>query len=226
MSEPHNTVIDEIIRDLRPVRPVRIGAVMALLLAVEGVVLAAGIGWSGIRPDIRDRLHDPSFVGFVGILATAAIGSAWAALRLSVPGRDLSLRALVGLLLLPSLAAIAAVGLLPWGGRWADIRPIAWACWRCISFTAATAFIPWLFVVMTVSRLAPLRPARVGIFAGLSAFALGAMATELHCASREGYHLALGHYLPVAVMALMTGVFVAIVLRTRTGSRSRKGVEE
>jgi hypothetical protein len=226
MSEPGNKLIDEMVRDLRPVRPARIGVALALLLAVEAVVLAVGIGWSGIRPDISERLYDPRFIGFVSILMTAAIGSAWAALRLSVPGRELSRPALLGLLLLPSLAAAAAVVLLPWGGRWADIRPIMWACWHCISFTAATAFIPWLFVVMTVSRLAPLRPARVGVLAGLSAFALGALATELHCASREGYHLALGHYLPVVGMALITGIFVARVLRLRTKARSRQGVDE
>jgi len=225
MSDSGRKLIDSIVRDLRPVRPVRIGAVLGLLLAVEAVVLAAGIGWSGIRPDIGARLRDPRFVGFVAILATAAIGSAWAALRLSVPGRELSGRALAGLLLLPSLAAAAAVVLLPWGGSWADLRPAMWACWHCISFTAATAFVPWLFVVVTVSRLAPLRPARVGILAGLSAFALGALATELHCAARDGYHLALGHYLPVLVMALVTGAFVARVLRMRADARSRKGVE-
>lgn len=226
MSKPGKKLIEEMVEDLRPVRPVRIGAVLALLVAVEAVVLAVGISWTGIRPDIHDRLHDGEFIGFVTILATAAIGSAWGALRLSVPGRELSGRALAGLLLLPSLAAAAAVVLLPWGGQWNDIRPIMWACWHCISFTAATAFIPWLFVVLAVSRLAPLRPARVGILAGLSAFALGALATELHCAAREGYHLALGHYLPVLVMALVTGVFVARVLRVRTDARSRQGVEE
>jgi hypothetical protein len=225
MAERGKDLIDSMVRDLRPVRPVRIGAVLALLLAVEAIVLATGTGCAGIRADIWERLRDPRYLAFVGVLTTAAIGSAWAALRLSVPGREPPGRALVGLLLLPSLAAIAAVAWLPWGGSWVGIGPTMGACWHCISFTAATAFVPWLFVVVAVSRLAPLRPARVGILAGLSAFALGALGTELHCSARDGYHLAIGHYLPVLVMALVTGIFVARMLRMRNDARSRKGVD-
>jgi hypothetical protein len=225
MREQGKNLIDAMVRDLRPVRPVRIAPVLALLLAVEGVVLATGTGCAGIRVDIWERLHDPRYIAFVGVLATAAIGSAWAALRLSVPGREPPGRSLLGLLLLPSLAATVAIAWLPWGGSWTGIGPTMGACWHCISFTAATAFVPWLFVVAVVSRLAPLRPARVGILAGMSAFALGALGTELHCSARDGYHLALGHYLPVLVMALVTGVFVARVLRMRTDARSRGGVE-
>lgn len=225
MSDPGRNLIDAMVRDLRPVRPVRIAPVLALLLAVEAVVLATGTGCAGIRADIWERLRDPRYLAFIAVLVTAAAGSAWAALRLSVPGREPPGRAVVGLLLLPSLAAAAAVALLPWGGSWTGIGPTMGACWHCISFTAATAFVPWLVVMATVSRLAPLRPARVGILAGLSAFALGALGTELHCDARDGYHLALGHYLPVVGMALVTSVFVARVLRMRTDARSRKGVQ-
>jgi hypothetical protein len=226
MTDPGSKLIDSMVRDLQPVRPVRIGAVLALLLALEVVVLIVGTSWGGIRPDIGQRLRDPRFVAFVAILLASAVGSAWAALRLSVPGRELSGRAFAALFLLPSLAAAAAVALLPWGGRWTGIGSMMGACWHCISFTAATALVPWLGVVLTVSRLAPLNPARVGILAGLSAFALGAVGTQLHCGCNDGYHLALGHYLPVLAMALITGAIVARVLRMRTDARSASGVKQ
>lgn len=216
MADPGKDLFESMVRDLRPVRPVRIGSVLALLVVVEAVVLVAGMSWAGVRTDIQEQLRDPRFVAFAAVLATVAVGSAWAALRLSMPGRDLSRSALAALLLLPSLAAAAAVVLLPWGGRWIGIGPTMCACWHCIAFTAAAALVPWLFVVVAISRLAPLRPVRAGIFAGLSAFALGALATELHCAARDGYHLALGHYLPVLVMAVVTGVIVARALKIPT----------
>jgi len=226
VSELGKNLIDSIVRDLRPVRPVRLGAVLALLLAVEVAFLVAGTGWAGIRHDIAERLGDPRFVVFAGLLASVAVGSAWAALKLSVPGRELSGAAFAGLLLLPLLAATAAAVVLPWGGGWAGLGPTMAACWRCIALTAGTALVPWLFVVAAVSRLVPLRPTRVGILSGLSAFALGALVTELHCAARDGYHLALGHYLPVLAMALVTGVVVARVLQTRVRERSREGVDQ
>jgi len=105
MADAEKNLIDSIVRDLRPVRPVRIGAVLGLLIAVEAVVLATGTACTGIRSDILERFREPPFVALLAILVTAAVGSAWAALRVSVPGRDLSRAALAGLLLLPSIAA-------------------------------------------------------------------------------------------------------------------------
>jgi len=226
MSDLRENLVASIVRDLRPVRPVRLGAVLALLLAVEVVFLVAGIGWAGIRHDIAERLRDLRFVASAGLLVSVAVGSAWGALKLSVPGRELSGAAFSGLLLLPLIAGTAAALFLPWGGHWVGFGPTMVACWRCIALTAGAALVPWLFVVAAVSRLAPLRPARVGILAGLSAFAVGALVTELHCAARDGYHLALGHYLPVLAMALVTGVVVARALKARARNGSRKGVDQ
>jgi hypothetical protein len=58
-----------------------------------------------------------------------------------------------------------------------------------------------------------LRTLRVGVFAGLSAFLVGAAVVQLHCGSNDAYHLAFGHFLPVAVLAIVTGTAVSAYLR-------------
>lgn len=226
MSDLGKNLVDSLVRDLRPVRPVRLGAVLALLLAMEVVFLVAGTGWAGIRHDIAGRLRDAHFIAVAALLVAVAVGSAWGALKLSVPGRELSGAAFAALLVLPPIAATAAVLLLPLGGRWAGFGSTMADCWRCIALTGGVAVVPWLFLVVAVSRLAPLRTTRVGLLSGLSALALGGLVTELHCAARDGYHLALGHYLPVLAMALVTGVVIARVLKARAPERARQGVDQ
>jgi hypothetical protein len=108
----------------------------------------------------------------------------------------------------------------PWGGRWPGWGSIADGCMVCVAITAASAAIPWIATVMLVSRLAPLREVRVGLFAGLSAFLLGSLVSQLHCPNGDSYHLATGHFLPVSVFSVLTTYTAAVLLRSRTRSRA------
>jgi hypothetical protein len=112
------------------------------------------------------------------------------------------------------------LGVAPWGGNWAGWRHVIGGCWTCMAVTAASAAVPWIATVMLVSRLAPLREVRVGLFAGLSAFLLGALVAELHCPNGNSYHLALGHFLPISVFAALTTYTAALLLRHRMRSRA------
>jgi hypothetical protein len=215
MPEYRSHIVDALVADLEPVRPFRLRRTLAALLLLETAVLVVAVLVSGVRADLAARLVDPRSLVLMAVLTTAAAGSAWAALRLSVPGRDLSRIALTALVALPVLAAVVTATLLPWGGEWTGFGPVLQTCWRCIARTAATAALPWAVVVLLVSRLAPLRPLRIALFAGVSAFALGALATEFHCAAQDAYHLAVGHYAPVSLLAAATAWIVARSLGSR-----------
>lgn len=222
MTEARRRLVASLVEGLHPVRRVRLGRVFLALLAVELGALLAGVAVAGMRADLGDRLAEARFVALAGGLAIAAFGGAWAALRSSIPGREPPVAALAFLFLLPVAAGVAAASFLPWGGRWEGAAAFVGSCSPCIANTALVAVGPWVVAVFLVARMAPLRPMRTALVAGVSAFAVGALATELHCGARDGYHLAIGHYLPVAVLAAVAALGVAGALRlsTRAGKRS------
>jgi hypothetical protein len=218
MAESRNEIVETLIADLKPVRPFRLRRALGLLLVIEAAVLLAAVAYFGVRADLGVRILDPRSVALAAALLVAAAGSAWAALRLSIPGRDISPAASGTLLVLPALAAVATTTLLPWGGDWTGLGPVLQTCWKCIASTTSTALIPWVVAVAAVSRLAPLRPLRAALFVGLSAFALGALATEIHCSQKDAYHLAIGHYLPVLGLAAATALLSAWLLGEGRGA--------
>jgi hypothetical protein len=118
---------------------------------------------------------------------------------------------------------IALAGLVlilnPFSATWPGLASAATGCLHCAGLTAAAAAVPWLVVLAVVSRLAPLNELRIGMFAGLSAFLVGAIVTELHCPANSGYHLAFGHYLPVVLFSALACVAAAAVIRIRPRSR-------
>jgi hypothetical protein len=213
-------VIDDIVRGLEPVRPVRLGLLLAGLIVVEVAVLLGMPAVWGWRSDLSQQLVDPAFLFVLTVLLVAAALSAWCALRMAIPGRDVPRARLWLLFGVPVAAAFLVVSLAPWGGSWQGIGPLWDGCWACIGVTAITALVPWVFVVVLVARLAPFRTLRVGMYAGLTAFLIGAAVTELHCGSGDAYHLAFGHYLPVAVLASITGFVVSAYLRRRGSGRT------
>ena len=218
MSEHRTEIIDRIVRDLEPVRPVRLRSFFAALFAVELLIfISTPVLW-GWRADIVKQLADPAFVFVLTVLIVAAALSGWSALRMSVPGREVGGMPLSVLFAVPLVAALLVVIVSPWGGSWPGLSSLMGGCWQCIGVSSLTAVVPWIVGVVLVARLAPLRALRVGVFAGLSAFLVGAAALQLHCGSNDAYHLAFGHFLPVAVLGLLTGAAVSGYLRLPVSS--------
>lgn len=211
-------LIDRIATDLAPVQVARPGRTFAICLAVEAVVVVAFLALVGGRADLAERMTEPFFAAVVGLLAVVAAWSASLAIRLAVPGRVVSARA--GWLL-PAVPLALAAGVLmldPLAGAWPGLAALTTGCLQCAGLTAAAA-VPWLVLLAVVSRLAPLNELRVGMFAGLSAFLVGAIVTELHCASDSSHHLALGHYLPVVLFSAAACVLAAAIIRVPAAAR-------
>jgi len=218
MSERRAEIIDRIVSDLEPVRPVRLRSFFLALFAVELLILISTPVLFGWRTDIAKQLADPAFVFVLTVLLVAAALSGWSALRMSVPGREVGGTPLSVLFAVPLVAALLVVIVSPWGGSWPGFSALMDGCWACIGVSTVTAVVPWIVGVVLVARLAPLRALRVGVFAGLSAFLVGAAVLQLHCGSNDAYHLAFGHFLPVAVLALLTGAAVSGYLRLQVSS--------
>ncbi|RMF21060.1 MAG: DUF1109 family protein [Deltaproteobacteria bacterium] len=145
----------------------------------------------------------------------AAAGCASAAVRAAMPGRYITRAAEGWLLASPLLLAGAVLLLSPWDGAWHGWGMFLTGCWKCTAVTAASAAAPWLVAVFVLRRLAPLVALRVAMFAGFSAFFIGALVTQLHCPMSSAMHLAFAHFLPVALLSAVACGLTAAVLRPR-----------
>jgi hypothetical protein len=208
-------LVEALASNLEPVRPVSLARHFVACLGLGAVVVAAAASLLGVREDLAERLSEPVFLAVVGVLALSSAWCASVAVRLSVPGRYVSRPASWLLLATPMLLAVFVVVARPWGGTWPGWGPLLTGCVQCMGVTAISAAAPWLVVLVTVGRLAPLDVLRVGMFTGFSAFLLGALVTELACMNGSGYHLALGHYLPVVLLSALSSVIAAAALRAR-----------
>lgn len=217
MSDRSRDMIPGLVRSLQPIEPIKLSHQFIVCLCVQVLLGAIGLALAGVRGDLAARLSEPLFVIVLSLLVIGSAICATSAIRLAVPGRDdVPKGRLLALVSFPFVLALVIVAVAPWGGEWMGWRHLLNTCWPCIGVTAAAAAVPWLATVILVSRLAPLRERRVGLFAGLSAFLLGALVTELHCPYGDSYHLALGHYLPIAVLSAAMTWGAALLLRYRT----------
>ena len=119
------------------------------------------------------------------------------------------------MLSVPLLLAGAIIVFQPAGASFPGLSSLAGGCLQCAGFTAAGAAVPWLVMLALLGRLAPFNELRTGMHAGLAAFLIGSIATELRCGADSAYHVAFGHYLPVILFSAVTAIVAAAVLRAR-----------
>jgi hypothetical protein len=221
-ADATRAVVDRLVRDLAPVRPVRLGRVFALCVLVQLVVAAVALAVYGIRGDLAERIAEPSFLLIALPLALAAPACATIAVRMAVPGHEVRPATLAVLLMLPLVIAVVVLVAAPWGTTTSSWSDVIGGCWHCVGITLVSAVAPWLAMLIVVGRLAPLRAARVGVFAGLAAFFVGAFVTELHCPAKDAYHIALSHYLPIALLSIVAALISAPALRRLLESRGSR----
>lgn len=216
MSSRSKDMIPGLVRSLTPVVPIKLAHLFIVCLCVEVLFGAIGLAVAGVRGDLAERSAEPVFLIVISLLAIGAAICATSAIRLAVPGRDdVPKGRLLALVSIPFAVSAFVLVAAPWGRDWMGWHDLLAGCRSCVGVTAASGAVPWMATMILLSRLAPLRERRVGLFAGLSVFLLGALVTQLHCPSGNSYHLMLGHYLPVAVLAAVTTYGAALLLRMR-----------
>src|SRR5262245_33188760 len=194
--------------DLRPVRPLAPPARRALWLLPFGLLALVGVpacwGW-------RSNLDALGAATTWGLSVAQALVALWligAALRESVPGRELSGRALaftaaLGLLSFVGITLVTQ-HLLPTrvpAGVWVRY---AWECFgmAALSGVPLTAVAGWL-----AARALPTRPAVAGALYGLGAGLLGDSGVRLFCWVSTPSHVLIAH--GAAIVAVMAGGAIA-----------------
>ena len=166
----------------------------------------------GVRPDIYDAAWLPMFWIKLAFPASLAVGSLFAAARLSRPGARLGW--VPGALVAPVLAMwlLAAFALL--GATPPErVELILGSSSKDCLFNVAMLSLPVLAAVLWAMKgLAPTRLVLAGAAAGLLAGTIGALVYALHCPEMEasfiGVWYAAGMLIPAAVGAFLGPVLL------------------
>lgn len=197
---PTSDLIESLVADARPVRPLRAPMTRAAGWLVFAVLVLVLVGIAhGVRPDLMAKLRQPVFVTSVAAAALTGILATIASFVGSVPGR--SLRWL--LLPLPALAVwISTIGygcLVNWVSIGPDgISPGETA--RCFATLGLTGIPMSLTLLIMLRHVARLAPAPVVMMGSLAVSALTALA------------LSMFHPLDATVMILLWNFGVVAIL--------------
>jgi hypothetical protein len=203
-------LIDMLCADAKPVRRLRPPLVRAALwLLFAGLVLVVLAVLLGTRPDLAERLRQPSFVGaLAGALLTGVL-AAVAAFHLSLPDRSRRW------LLLPLPALVLWISTIGYGclADWVSIGPDGvrlGTTLECFA-TLALASLPLSLALLVMLRhAARLYPTTVAMIGGLASAGIAATA------------LSLFHELDASVMVLLWNLGAAALIVALGGIFGRR----
>jgi hypothetical protein len=203
-------LIDMLCADAKPVRRLRPPLVRAALwLLFAGLVLVTLAALLGTRPDLAERLRQPTFVGALAGALLTGILAALAAFHLSLPDRSRLW------LLLPAPALLLWTSTIGYGclTDWVRVGPEGvrlGTTLECFA-TLALASVPLSMVLLVMLRhAARLYPTTVAMMGGLASAGIAATA------------LSLFHELDASVMVLLWNLGVAALIVALGGIFGRR----
>lgn len=206
-------MIDRLVEELTPVKPLKNRDGLALTLAIAAI-LAVGVAMiAGIRGDILMGMPHPMFFLRGGALLLLGVSSSYAVIAMSQPAVGNSFRgwiwALFAALLFPATAAVMAMLAAP--DNMAILVPRYGVECLAISMLVgsgiAAAQVFWL------RRGAPVALERAGWLVGMSSGALGAAAYSLHCPFNSIFYVGLWYSLAVALCAILGRLVIPRLIR-------------
>lgn len=211
--------IRDLVRDLRPVRPIPALRTEVAVVAGVGCALVL-LGWRfGAllpRPWVDPAWSDPRFLAILAGLPLVAFGAISAALASAVPARERVVRTgfRIGLLGIFLTLASGAFGVARSG---ADLTPAA------LSITVGCLVAAWVLGVAScvaacvfIARSAMRRPGASAALAVAGSGALGAFVIHTHCPANEAFHQLVAHAAaPLIAVAVLTPL-VSVALRFGT----------
>lgn len=202
-------LISQLAQDLKPVKAPEKPLYFAIkwsLLSLALIVLAV----VGLRPriDLLQSLeHVDTWIqlGAFALLLFASLSLvAWA----SSPGREGFKKYLKSIFALLSLLAVIQVVRILGISRDLLAEGLAILGSRCAMVAMIVGAVTGVFVTRKIRQGASMHPLWSGVVLGLAAVGAGGVAITLHCASQNGMHILIWHFLlPLVVMA-MAGSFV------------------
>lgn len=214
MGERSDSLLDRLVADLRPVRPVPTRA-LVLGVVASWLVAAVAVGaTAGVREDlVRLRPHALVVVRAVVLLAlgaTALVSVARGARPGPVRRTDPLWRLGLGCgLLFPVLTVLGSAvrGAVPM----AELKAGS-ARW-CLLVSSAGALLVAVGVVGWLRRCAPTAVVRSAWLTGLGSGALGTLAYSLHCPSESVAYIGIWYVLAIGLAAVAGRVCIPRLIR-------------
>jgi len=210
----NDDVIGQLVRDLRPVRPLPLPTVRTASWALAAAALAALVTvLLGVRADLRAISAVGGFQVHAALLFVAALASSGAALASAVPGELTSAWRRVAPFFVAAAWCswlIAEVAVAAQNGRW---EPVARG-WGCVAKALAITLVPSALLIAMIARAASPNVRRTCIYAALASSAVGALGVEITCPISNPLHLLLWHAGPM-VAAVPLAVGVAMIINRR-----------
>lgn len=208
-----NPLIDRLVADLAPVRPMRMREGLGSALAMAAVTVLASAVLFGLRGDLMSGALDPVYILSLGLTLMLAIASAVAVVQMGRPqvgGRSSGwawAAAMAALLPLASLItniqfyAETGATAISGGGIHCVYRGIV------LSLAMSAVLTLWL------RRGAPTSPTRAGWLTGIAAGSIGIFAVALGCDANDIGHIGFWHGLSVIGSALLGRLIVPPLVR-------------
>ncbi|MEL6828405.1 MAG: DUF1109 domain-containing protein [Pseudomonadota bacterium] len=212
MSNIANSLIDDLVDDLSPVRSLKPSGGMAVA-AVLTMLACGSVAWFlGVRNDLAMGMADEMFFLRSGVLLMLGVATAYAAVNLARPGVGNLNRgwiwALVTAALFPLTAAImSAINMPPVEA----LRPSEGL--HCLTFSGMAALVIGSGLTLWLRQGAPTSPERAGWLVGIASGALGAAAYNIYCPFNDIYYIGLWFTLPVLVSALVGRIVIPRLIR-------------
>lgn len=201
MAKDSNTLIDVLVADLAPVRPLHRRDGVVHLAVAAAITLALVLAINGLADIVRSGSMSAVFLlanGLLMLLGLAASLSTIAQASPRVGARHDGPRWAMAMAAVFPAATLALMAL-----NYADAEhllnpPRSWHCLAAsllASVLVGGALLAWL------RRGAPVCPETAGLHLGVAATALGTAIYGLSCPVDSLYHLGVWHALPVAIGA-------------------------
>lgn len=209
-------LINDLTRDLKPVKPIASLAQRVSVLSIIGFTLTVGAVFAlqRVRPDFSIVMADPDYVIDVLLLLFAAILSAMSAAVLAVP--DTRLRAAV---ILPLVAAHLVWLFLILKSAYIALMlgaPHMSGMNNCATDLALLLILPLGMAVFKLMKASPIWHGLAGYTLSLSMVTFAATAMRFLCPNDTAAHLLFWHFLPAVGIAVF-GFFLGwIVFRKQT----------
>lgn len=190
-----DTLIDTLAQEAAPVKPApHPFALFAQWMGGAAAYIALTLLFSGLRPDLLDKLHSPLFllelVLLLCIVATASLSAA----LLSFPDMHQKRR----MVILPVLmfALLVLLITVSWHADTPPSPPPLHSV-ECLLYIAFLSVLPAAWLFYSMRKLASTHHYLAGSIALLTAFSIGALSLRLYEQTDSIMHVVQWHYLPM-----------------------------
>ncbi len=215
MRSDTQSFIDDLVGDLRPIRPLTFPRGWAI--GVGSVILTVIVMalYFGIRSSfmVENPVANPIFVLATGLFLMLGIAATVTAIGMSRPHVGIGHGGWAWAVAMAALLPLSAIvlGFIQEGNAFFQSQPVHGV--NCLTHGSLLGLFAGGALTFWLRRGAPTSPDQAGLLTGIAAGSLGIFAYSLHCPIDDILHIGIWHSLSVALSALLGRLLVPVAIR-------------